>query len=273
LKYFRILKKTGDKQFTPVPSKSGKRERDNTGTTENNRNKRNRNYTKEGSSETMKLFSVYAKEYDDFNDRYERIVKSSRDITIQSKRLIYQLHRVFSTGKDETIKQANAGLQEIHLLIAKITNELEDQDPYKYKRSFTNGMQEYIEAISLYYFIDKRTLISKAQVEEAIQKAHPKNTFFPVMLLDYILGIADLTGELMRMAINSITGGDRELPYIICHLVAQISQSYDNLPYKYNDVEKKVPVLKQSLAKIENVCYQLKMQKYEFPNMDFTACY
>jgi len=263
-------KKTDDGALpTPISSKTGKRERES-GTNEY-KNKRNRNYAKEGSSEIVKLFSVYAKEYDDYNDRYERIVKNSRDITIESKRLIFLLHRIFSTGKEETLKQADIALQKIHAIITRITVELEGQDPHKYKRSFTNGMQEYIEAISLYYFIDKRSLITKEQVEQAMQKAHPKAVYFPVLLSDYILGVADLTGELMRMAINSITGGDRELPFSICGIVAQISQSFDSLPYKHFDLEKKIPVLKQSLGKIENVCYQLKMQKYEFPALDFTT--
>lgn len=39
-------------------------------------------------------FRQYAKELDDKHDRYERIVKHSRDITIESKRIIFLLHTI-----------------------------------------------------------------------------------------------------------------------------------------------------------------------------------
>lgn len=42
----------------------------------------------------LDLFRKYGKELDDKHDRYERIVKISRDITIESKRIIFLLHNV-----------------------------------------------------------------------------------------------------------------------------------------------------------------------------------
>ena len=42
---------------------------------------------------TQELFSLYQKKLDARNDKFERLVKLSRDITIESKRLIFQLHR------------------------------------------------------------------------------------------------------------------------------------------------------------------------------------
>lgn len=42
---------------------------------------------------TQELFGLYQKKLDAKNDKFERLVKLSRDITIESKRLIFQLHR------------------------------------------------------------------------------------------------------------------------------------------------------------------------------------
>lgn len=44
----------------------------------------------------MKLFRALASELDDKHDRYERIVKISRDVTIESKRIIFSLHSLSS---------------------------------------------------------------------------------------------------------------------------------------------------------------------------------
>lgn len=41
-------------------------------------------------------FKAYAKELVDKQDRYERITKISRDITIESKRIIFLLHTIDS---------------------------------------------------------------------------------------------------------------------------------------------------------------------------------
>lgn len=43
---------------------------------------------------TMSLFKEYSKQLDEKHDRYERIVHLSRDITIESKRIIFLLHRI-----------------------------------------------------------------------------------------------------------------------------------------------------------------------------------
>lgn len=46
----------------------------------------------ESNSEVIKNFQNYAIELEEKQDKYERIIKLSRDITIESKRLIFLLH-------------------------------------------------------------------------------------------------------------------------------------------------------------------------------------
>jgi hypothetical protein len=45
-------------------------------------------------SEVLSMFETFRQILDEHNDRYERLVKLSRDLTIQSKRIIFLLHRV-----------------------------------------------------------------------------------------------------------------------------------------------------------------------------------
>ena len=45
-------------------------------------------------SEILAMFETFRQILDEHNDRYERLVKLSRDLTIQSKRIIFLLHRV-----------------------------------------------------------------------------------------------------------------------------------------------------------------------------------
>lgn len=46
------------------------------------------------NSPIIKAFKEYATEIDERHDKYERLVKLSRDITIESKRIIFLLHNV-----------------------------------------------------------------------------------------------------------------------------------------------------------------------------------
>lgn len=84
--------------------------------------------------------------------------------------------------------------------------------------------------------------------------------------VDYLLGVADLTGELMRMCINSVGNGDIDTPFELSQFLCQI---YDGFSYIGNtgpyEVSKKLYTLKQSLAKVENACYTLKVRGSEIP--------
>lgn len=45
------------------------------------------------------VFAVFQQELDTKHDKYERLVKISRDVTIESKRTIFLLHRVTRYGQ------------------------------------------------------------------------------------------------------------------------------------------------------------------------------
>lgn len=63
----------------------------------NNREKRRIDDEKVDSTSNpiiTQQFFKYRKELDDKHDRNERIVKMSRDITIESKRIIFLLHNI-----------------------------------------------------------------------------------------------------------------------------------------------------------------------------------
>lgn len=62
----------------------------------NNREKRPREENSQENSNNpfIEEFLKYQKELDNKHDRHERLVKLSRDITIESKRIIFLLHNI-----------------------------------------------------------------------------------------------------------------------------------------------------------------------------------
>merc|ERR1712002_708000 len=71
-------------------------------------------------------FSSYQCELDSKNDKYERLVKLSRDITIQSKRTIFSLLRR-EESIDNLIQDANEKIESIKELLFQVCSELKGE--------------------------------------------------------------------------------------------------------------------------------------------------
>ncbi|KAK0146376.1 Translin-associated protein X [Merluccius polli] len=236
--------------------------------------------------------SVFQQELDTKHDKHERLVKISRDITIESKRTIFLLHRVTSvTDIESVLKESDVKLDSVRQKIAQIAEELRGEDLYQFHRAFTAGIQEYVEAVSFQHYIRHRTLISLEEINArlvfikietmdskestedtpampvapAVVEVAPALTF-QVIPSDYLLGVADLTGELMRMCIGSVGNGDIDTPFQLSQFLRQVHDGFSYIgntgPY---EVSKKLHTLRQSLAKVEDACYALRVRGSEIP--------
>ncbi|CAI5770536.1 translin-associated protein X isoform X1 [Podarcis lilfordi] len=229
-------------------------------------------------------FKAFQVELDTKHDKYERLVKLSRDITIESKRVIFLLHRITSAPNgEEILMESETKLDLVRQKIKQVAQELMGEDMYQFHRAISPGLQEYVEAVSFQYFIKTRSLVSIEEInrqlifseEDKEEEAKPSSdchnkqhntSSLKVTPVDYLLGVADLTGELMRMCINSVGNGDIDTPFELSQFLRQI---YDGFSYIGNtgpyEVSKKLYTLKQSLAKVENACYTLKVRGSEIP--------
>lgn len=218
-------------------------------------------------------FKVFQQELDTKHDKHERLVKISRDITIESKRAIFLLHRVTSVPDVESIlKESDVKLDMVRQKIAQIAEELRGEDIYQFHRAFTAGIQEYVEAVSFQYYIRHRTLISLEEINARLVFTKTdtvdskEGITFQVIPSDYLLGVADLTGELMRMCIGSVGNGDIDTPFQLSQFLRQVHDGFAYIgntgPY---EVSKKLHTLRQSLAKVEDACYALRVRGSEIP--------
>ncbi len=88
-------------------------------------------------------------------------------------------------------------------------------------------MQEFIEALSFLYYIRDGTLITNEQVQQKLIFSEDLKVAVPVY--EYLLGIADLTGELMRMCINAVGRGETELVFNTCMSLRKIHEALSSL--------------------------------------------
>lgn len=127
------------------------------------------------------------------------------------------------------MKEADERIQKlIKGPIKSIGLELENSPAYLHSRAVTAGFQEYIEARTLYSLMASKQIITFPEVQKefsfVVQDDEEKERTLVTMIphLDYMLGLADLTGELMRKAINSISSGDSDECFHACQVVRDL---------------------------------------------------
>lgn len=212
---------------------------------------------------------------DEKTDKKERIIKLSREITIQSKRLIFLVHRV--SGQDifeEIIREAHEKKNEIITsLFKQVAPELKGQNYYRYYKHITNGLQEFAESVLFLEYVENGRVLTKDEFDQLfIVKTEDEEA--ACLLIpsdeDYLLGVADMTGELMKLSINFVARGEQERAFLILNTLRAIQEGIKSLSLGgsggLNELKKKMATLHASLEKVEKVCYEIKVRGSEYPN-------
>ncbi|PPQ90409.1 hypothetical protein CVT25_014927 [Psilocybe cyanescens] len=210
----------------------------------------------------LQSFDVFGADLDDHNERRERLIKASRDITNLSKKVIFLLHRLARGRADSKVdertsykqaaQQGYEKLREIQDLYAKLQPELESERFWRYQRQVSPGLQEYIEALSFAHYLDHGSLITFDEVQKTLMTPEGVE-YFPLTLSDYLLGLSDLTGELMRFAISGIANkGGRKRATEVCAFVRRCKSDFEGMTPYIRELRKKQSVTTQSLEKIED---------------------
>lgn len=149
-------------------------------------------------------------------------------------------------------------------MATRIANEVDKSNFYRFHRSFTFGMQEYIEARTFLHYVGSQALLGPDEIEKEIADVCQQrgNTPLPLDAFDYLLGVADLTGELMRQGVS-----DSNSSLDVARVLSDIEEGMENLRAKHRldvkDLSNKIQVLKRSVSKVEKACYNAAVQKAE----------
>ncbi|XP_052187541.1 uncharacterized protein LOC127798197 [Diospyros lotus] len=220
------------------------------------------------SSSMRSAFAEYADYLNDLNDKRERIVKASRDITMNSKKVIFQVHRISKHNQEEVLEKAEKDLAAVtNQYVARLVKELGGTDFWKLRRAYSPGVQEYVEAATLYKFCKTGNLLNLDEINAVLLPLsdHSQEPL-QINVLDYILGLADLTGELMRLAIGRISDGEIEFAKKICRFVREIHRELILLAPIMDDsydMKTKMDTMLQSVIKIENACFSVHVRGSE----------
>ena len=96
-------------------------------------------------------------------------------------------------------------------------------------------------------------------------EGEPRDVQVHVPPTEYILGLADLTGELMRLAVSCVGKGDLDTPFQVRDFLQLMQSGFVSFGYCGREIGRKLHTLRQSLQKVETACYTLQVRGSEIP--------
>lgn len=180
-----------------------------------------------------KAFENIRKDLADFENTREKIIQQSRDIISFSKKIIYGVQR-----KEHSA--AKAYLTEIRKKVKALPREAYDTDIQRV------ALQEYVEAICFYDVIVEQKLPTKDEIGVDTES--------------YLMGLSDLTGELVREAVNAAILGDDKKSLMIKDFVLELYGEFLKLDLRNGELRKRGDAIKWNLRKLEDLTLSLKMK-------------
>lgn len=186
-----------------------------------------------------KLFENLLTSYKNYTKLRDKIIVDSRDILRNSKQAIFALHR-------DELDEAGKILDDTENKILDLEKLFEKENKLKSEGSYRECLEEYIEAQMFYEFLKNGEIDFKSKAAANFN--------------DLIGGICDLTGEIVRKAVQAVTRGDSE----------KISQYQEAVQSVVGELVKfdllgrhrgKYDQAKRNLRKIEEVSYDLKIRE------------
>ena len=182
-------------------------------------------------------FAKLKKEVQDYDSERERLIKKSRDVLKLSKQVIYAVHRDEINEAAKLIKQIESERKKLDQ-IAHHSKKMLSEGSYKV------AIQEYVEAILYYQFIKTGKLVNLR-----VDTNH------------FILGLADLPGEMVRKAVYLAGKGQVAKVKKIKDEVDMIYGELLKFDFRNNEIRRKVDAVKYDLRKLEDLVLDLKLKK------------
>ncbi|KAJ3551622.1 hypothetical protein NPX13_g11318 [Xylaria arbuscula] len=225
------------------------------------------------------MFETFRDELDEHHDRRARIGKVSRDVTTLSKKIVRKLSQPVPKNIQSEIDNR---LKEIAELLETIQPDVQGMNRYRYPLIC---LEEFVEAVTFAHYLHHQKLMTPSEAQPAL----PAD--IELTAPDYVFGVFDLTGEMMRFAtsVTALTGsmptgeaaqksseaaqneehqgGEGDPKRTILADMHDVSSMLQICPTvgKGNTYAKKLSIMIEQLRKVERLGYGLAVRGTERP--------
>ncbi len=183
-------------------------------------------------------FEEMRDEISKFDEQRDSLIKDSRKVVKLSKQIIYGIHR--GENVDRLVSEIKKELSSLKALT-------KNHPELYYSPTYKMAVQEFVEALAYYHFVKDNKI--------------PTHRELDVDSEGYLLGICDLTGELVRKAIDSVIKGNAEDALKIKDLVFDIYGEFLKFDFRNGILRKKFDGIKYDLKKLEELALNLKLKR------------
>jgi len=184
-------------------------------------------------------FNNMQKELAAYDSQRELLIKKSRDVLKLSKQIIYAVHR-------GDLNQAQSQIKEIEKELSKLNQITKHSHALLSEGSYKIAVQEYVEALLYFHVIKNKKLPTHVQLK--VQTKH------------YLLGLCDLTGEIVRKAVYLAGKGSYSEVIEFKDLVDQIYGGMLKFDFREPELRRKFDSIKYDLKKLEDLVLDLKLK-------------
>ena len=181
-------------------------------------------------------FASLKKDIETVDSKREILIAETREILKKSKGAIYSLQR--GDGK-----AAAAALAELKPKIAGLKPYSEDAN---YASVTKPPIQEYVEAACFSEFIASGKILPKKALGVSAE--------------NYIAGLCDLSGEIVRKAVNAAINDDTKTVISAKKFIENLYYGLMQFDFRNGDLRRKFDGLKYDLKKMEDLLLSLKLQ-------------
>lgn len=178
----------------------------------------------------LKDFERMRKELEEFERQREISIVSAREVIRLSKLIIHAVQR-------NDISRARALAVEIKGKVRLLPKEKLDTEMCDV------ALQEYVEALALLSFVKDKKILTRRELG--------------VDTNSYLLGLCDLVGELVRLAVNSVINRDYDSALRIKEVVEDIYGEFLKFDLRNGLLRKKSDSLKWNLKKLEELALSI----------------
>lgn len=168
-----------------------------------------------------------------FEASREKQISVAREVIKLSKLVIYSVHR---NDLDSAKKHLVVMEKKVRLL-----------SPQSFDENMGNvAYQEYVEAVAYYSFMKHNKIPSQKELKVSSET--------------YLLGLCDLTGELVRRAVQDVIRGKPETALKIHSFVEELYGLFLHLNLRNGELRKKTDSIQWNLKKLEEIALGLKLR-------------
>lgn len=167
-----------------------------------------------------------------------KVITISNEIIKISKTIIYSLHR-------NDVKSAQKAIKDIRGLRSQMEAYVKNHPKLNHAGSYKVAEQEFVEALAFYGIV--------------VDKYVPSSKDLKVDDEFYLLGLMDLTGELVRKAINASIKGEYHESLMLKDAVSEVYDELMRFEFGNTELRKRFDGIKYDLKKLEDLALNLKL--------------